>query len=138
MGLQLMCFTFDPKCTGTFWTVPPFDTKCTGTFLAVPTDFAGICGCRCSSLEKCTGTFLAVLTFESSPTVSYYKLAYELTYYELSYYKLAYELAYNKLSYYKLAYKLAYNLSYKLAYELAYNIAYYALLLRAHLRALLL
>ncbi len=43
---------------------------CLALSLACPstTDFSGICGCRCSSLEKCTGTFLAVLTFECSPT----------------------------------------------------------------------
>ena len=73
MGLQLTCFTFDPKCTGTFWMVSPFDTKCTGTFWAVSTE-------RLTFDPKCTGTFWAVptvlwltcLTFECecSPTHS--------------------------------------------------------------------
>ncbi len=47
--------------------------RCLALSLACPstTDFAGICGCHCGSLEKCTGNFLAVSTFECSPTHSH-------------------------------------------------------------------
>ncbi len=39
--------------------------RCLALGLACPstTDFAGICGCCCGSLEKCTGTFFGNLDF---------------------------------------------------------------------------